>query len=169
MMIWIDDRRSVAQREPMTFGQWVADGHRLGWPTVNDIRYHMTTLFPPVRPRGWLELRMIDALPEEWWPVAVAVTTALLDDPTAAEHARHAVAPVREHWRAASRDALGDPALHDAARHCFAAARDALPRLRCDPATQVATSAYFERYVAQGRCPADDLLDDWSRLRTARV
>ena len=24
---------------------------------------------------------MIDALPEEWWPVAVAVTTALLDDP----------------------------------------------------------------------------------------
>ncbi len=25
--------------------------------------YHLTTLFPPIRPRGWLELRMIDTLP----------------------------------------------------------------------------------------------------------
>ncbi len=105
MMIWIDDQCSVAQRECMTFGQWVTDGHSLGWPTVDDVRYHLTTLFPPVRPRGWLELRMIDALPEEWWPVAVAVTTALLDDPTAAEHARRAVAPVSGRWYTASRDA----------------------------------------------------------------
>jgi glutamate--cysteine ligase len=169
MMIRVDDGDSVAQRERMTFEQWVADGHRLGWPTVDDVRYHLTTLFPPVRPRGWLELRMIDALPEEWWPVAVAVTTALLDDPIAAEHARRAVAPVRERWHTASRDALGDPALHEAALRCFAAARDALSRLRCDQATQAATSDYAERYVEQGRCPADDLLDDWSQLRTVRV
>ncbi len=169
MMIRVDDRRSVAQREPMTFGQWIAYGHQLGWPTVDDVRYHLTTLFPPVRPRGWLELRMIDALPEPWWPVAVAVTTALLDDPTAAEAARRAVAPVRDRWNRASRDALGDPLLHDAALRCFAAASDALPRLRCDPATRAATAAYFERYVEPGRCPADDLLDHWSRLRTARV
>ena len=33
---------------------------------------------------------MIDALPEAWWPVAVAVTVALLDDPLAAECATSA-------------------------------------------------------------------------------
>ena len=55
-------------------------------PTLDDLEYHLTTLFPPVRPRGWLELRMIDAVPDPWWRVAVAVdrgaraaTTALVD------------------------------------------------------------------------------------------
>ena len=38
--------------------RWIDDGHELGWPTLDDLAYHLTTLFPPVRPRGWLELRM---------------------------------------------------------------------------------------------------------------
>ncbi len=136
MMIRVSADRSVAQRESMTFGRWVQDGHALGWPTADDISHHLTTLFPPVRPRGWLELRMIDALPEEWWPVAVAVTTALLDDPEAVARARRATAPVRDHWRAASRDALTDRGLRDAAFECFEAALDALDRMRVDPETR---------------------------------
>ena len=108
----------------MSFEQWIVDGHALGWPTLDDLAYHVTTLFPPVRPRGWLELRMIDALPEQWWPVAVAVTVALLDDPLAAEWATVGDrARVRDRWSTAARDALHDPALGDAARWCFDAAR----------------------------------------------
>ncbi|MDP9397744.1 MAG: ergothioneine biosynthesis glutamate--cysteine ligase EgtA, partial [Actinomycetota bacterium] len=61
-------------------------------------------------------------------------------------------------WREAARDALTDPALHAAARACFTAALDALPRLGSPPALVAATSAYAERYVDAGRCPADDLL-----------
>src|SRR5581483_7026275 len=45
---------------PMTFRAWVRDGHPLGWPTADDLDYHLTTLFPPIRPKGWLELRFID-------------------------------------------------------------------------------------------------------------
>ena len=41
----------------MTFREWLTDGR----PTLTDLAYHLTTLFPPVRPQGWLELRMIDA------------------------------------------------------------------------------------------------------------
>ena len=93
MMICVDDEHSVAVQPRQSFEQWVVDGHALGWPTTDDLAYHVTTLFPPVRPRGWLELRMIDALPEEWWPVAVAITVALLDDPLAAECATAATAP----------------------------------------------------------------------------
>jgi glutamate--cysteine ligase len=160
MMMRVDDTRSVALRGPHSFEQWILDGHALGWPTPDDLAYHVTTLFPPVRPRGWLELRMIDALPEAWWPVAVAVTVALLDDPLAAEWATSATVGVRDRWGTAARDALHDPALADAARWCFDAAQLALERVGADAATIDATEEYAARFVRRARCPADDLLDD---------
>jgi glutamate--cysteine ligase len=163
MMVRVDDDRSDAVHSPQSFAQWMTDGQPAGWPTLDDLAYHVTTLFPPVRPRGWLELRMIDALPEEWWPVAVAVTVALLDDPLAAECARAATAPVRDRWDVAARDALHDAALAEAARWCFDAAQHALPRLGADAATIAATEDYAARYVRRNRCPADDLLDDPAR------
>ncbi len=49
-----------------------------GGPTLADLDYHLTTLFPPVRPRGYVEIRCLDALPDRWWP-AVAALTATLD------------------------------------------------------------------------------------------
>lgn len=67
-------------------------------PTREDLDYHLTTLFPPVRPRGHLELRMIDAQPgDDGWIVPLAVTAALFDDPEATETAYRAVKP----WRSA--------------------------------------------------------------------
>jgi glutamate--cysteine ligase len=169
MMIRLDDTRSVALREPMTFAEWIASGHELGWPTVDDLCHHLTTLFPPVRPRGWLELRMIDALPEDWWPVAVAVTTALLDDPVAAEAAAHAVAPTRGRWLDAARYGLADASLRTAAEACFSRAREAMPRLGADSSTVAATEAFHDRFVGRGRCPADDRLDHWNRLQAVTV
>jgi glutamate--cysteine ligase len=160
MMINVSAGQSIAMRDAITFSRWLDDGHELGWPTLDDFAYHLTTLFPPVRPRGWLELRMIDALPEEWWPVAVAVTAALLDDPSAADAAAEAVAPVRDSWTAAARDSLAVPALHRAAERCFAAAIGAFDRLAVDAETVRATELFHDRYVARGRCPADDLLDN---------
>jgi glutamate--cysteine ligase len=169
MMVRVDDTRSIAVCAPLAFEQWIVEGHELGWPTVDDLAHHVTTLFPPVRPRGWLELRMIDALPEQWWPVAVAITVALLDDPLAAEWAGSATAPVRDHWQIAARDALRDPDLGDAARWCFDAAQLALERLDVDAATIDATEEYAARFVRRSRCPADDLLDDWAGRPIAAV
>ena len=162
MMVRVDDAHSVAVRSPQSFEHWITYGQPLGWPTLDDLAYHVTTLFPPVRPRGWLELRMIDALPEEWWPVAVAVTVALLDDPLAAECATNATTPTRDRWSTAAREALHDPALAEAARWCFDAALHALERVGADPATIDAAEEYAERFVRRSRCPADDLLDDWA-------
>src|SRR5215469_12835413 len=48
----------------VTFRAWVRG--EIGvprHPTSEDLSYHLSTLFPPVRPRGHLELRMIDAQP----------------------------------------------------------------------------------------------------------
>ncbi|GAA3309072.1 hypothetical protein GCM10020295_72720 [Streptomyces cinereospinus] len=143
-------------------------------PTRDDLDYHVTTLFPPVRPRGHLELRMIDAQPgEDGWIVPLAVTTALFDDPEAAETAYRAVKPLAERagglpaphnplWLDAARYGLADPELREVAVECFAAALQALPRIGASTAVTDAVAAYRDHYVVRGRCPADDLLD---RLR----
>ncbi|MET9293934.1 ergothioneine biosynthesis glutamate--cysteine ligase EgtA [Streptomyces sp. NPDC003077] len=154
----------------LTFREWARTGVPRP-PTLEDLDYHVTTLFPPVRPRGHLELRMIDAQPGDGgWIVPLAVTAALFDDPEAAERAYRIVKPLAETagarpaprnplWRHAARRALGDPELHAAALACFETALEALPRRGASAEVTAAVAAYTERYVARGRCPADDLLD----------
>jgi glutamate--cysteine ligase len=155
----------------LTFRDWLRT-RRPRPPTAEDLAYHLTTLFPPVRPQGWLELRMIDAQEGDDWVVPVAVVTALVEDARAADAAAEAVEPVATPPRGgsapagsallrAARDGLAAPALADAARRCFEAARDALPRLGAGPDVRAAVDAYAARYVEQGRTPADDRLDAW--------
>jgi glutamate--cysteine ligase len=78
MFIRIDPDDCVAVLDGMTFADWLQRGHPLGWPTQADLAEHLTTLFPPVRPRGWFEIRTIDALGDECWPRAVELCAALL-------------------------------------------------------------------------------------------
>ncbi|MEV4611272.1 ergothioneine biosynthesis glutamate--cysteine ligase EgtA [Kitasatospora sp. NPDC049258] len=59
--------------------------------TLADLDYHRTTLFPPVRPRGHMELRMLDAQPGDGWLTPLALVSALLDDPVAADAAFEAL------------------------------------------------------------------------------
>ena len=165
MMLWPDgpaspDGPAVVPRPELTFGEWLDHGNEHGFPTTDDLTYHLTTLFPPVRPRGWLELRMIDGLPPEWWPVAVAVTTALIDDATAAATADGSLVATRGEWSTAARCGLADPALQRAAAACFDAARAALPRMGVDATTLAALDEYRLRYVDRGRSPAHDRIDE---------
>jgi len=81
-----DGARPVMARVP--FEKWLL-GHPAfdRRPTLADLDYHLSTLFPPVRPRGYLEIRGLDALPDRWWPGLVAFAVTLLDDPVAADAA----------------------------------------------------------------------------------
>ncbi|HEY3687539.1 MAG TPA: ergothioneine biosynthesis glutamate--cysteine ligase EgtA [Streptosporangiaceae bacterium] len=141
----------------MTFRDWLG-GSTWGYPDHDDLVFHLSTLFPPVRPRGWLELRMIDAVPRPYWPVVLAVATALLDDPVAADIAAEAVEPVATAWPEAARDAMADPALARCVRTLFEAALAALPRIGAPAELTRLVADYADRYVARGRCPADDVL-----------
>ncbi|MFI1329160.1 ergothioneine biosynthesis glutamate--cysteine ligase EgtA [Streptomyces sp. NPDC020845] len=153
----------------LTFRDWIRTGAPRP-PTRDDLDYHISTLFPPVRPRGHLELRMIDAQRgDDGWIVPLAVTVALFDDPEATETVYRVVKPLAETagpepapanplWRSAARHALADPELRAAATVCFTTALEALPRLGASPAIISAVAAFTDRYVARGRCPADDLL-----------
>jgi glutamate--cysteine ligase len=152
----------------LTFRQWMRSEVPRP-PTREDLDYHLTTLFPPVRPRGHLELRMIDAQPgDDGWMVPLAVTTALFDDAEAAETAYRVVKPLAETagwlpaphnplWVNAARDGLSDPELHTAAVTCFALALEALPRIGASRAVLDTVADFNERHVLRGRCPADDL------------
>lgn len=161
MLIRVSHDRYVPILTPLPFARWLETGHELGFPTVDDLEYHLGTLFPPVRARGWLELRMIDSLPHPWWTVAAAVCAALLDDPEAAERADRATLSTGGLWQEAARHGLAHPVLAKAARTCFAATLDALPRLSADAATVASVAAFRDRFVLPGRCPADETLDRW--------
>ncbi|MER8182042.1 ergothioneine biosynthesis glutamate--cysteine ligase EgtA [Kitasatospora sp. NPDC094015] len=74
----------------LTFRDWLRGaGERPA--TLADLDYHRTTLFPPVRPRGHMELRMLDAQPGDGWLTPLALVSALLDDPVAADEALEAL------------------------------------------------------------------------------
>jgi glutamate--cysteine ligase len=134
--------------------------------TLDDLEYHLTTLFPPVRPRGFLEIRVIDAQAGRDWEPVTAMVTALMDDEHAADLAAEACAPVAslsDPIRTAARHALADPVLATAALGCAEAALMALPRLGVDAATRTRAEDFVDRYTARGRCPAEERLDRWQR------
>jgi ergothioneine biosynthesis glutamate--cysteine ligase EgtA len=167
----------------LTFRDWLRDGtsavaggsgggappgrYSLRGATRDDLDYHLSTLFPPVRPRGHLELRMIDAQPDDGWIVPAAVATALVDDPRAADAAMAAAEPVwarcadaHEPWLRAARCGPADPLIARASKQCFEAADAALGRSSAPAPVREAVADFTERYVLQDRCPADDQLEE---------
>jgi glutamate--cysteine ligase len=94
----------------VTFADWVG-GALPTRPTTEDLEYHLGTLFPPVRPRGYLEVRYLDAQPPGEWIAPVAVLAALLTDAPTTDVVREICAPVGERWQAAARHGLADRSL----------------------------------------------------------
>jgi glutamate--cysteine ligase len=138
----------------VTFGDWVA-GALHPPPTTADLDYHVSTLFPPVRPRGHLEVRYVDAQPGRHWALPPAVLAALLSDPAVTARARQACAPTAGRWVSAARNGLADRVLQRAAVAVFELAVDALPALE-PPAWLVDDLVVaLERRVRRGLCPAD--------------
>ena len=137
------------------FADW-ADGRVLladRRPTFADLEYHLTTLFPPVRPRRWLEIRYLDSMPDAFWPAVVFTLVTLLDDPAAADIAAEAVEPVATAWDIAARVGLRDQRLYEAANRCVAVAAEKAPAELTDAMERLVRS------VEQGRCPGDYFSD----------
>ncbi|MGV9304120.1 ergothioneine biosynthesis glutamate--cysteine ligase EgtA [Nonomuraea sp. NPDC003727] len=170
MLVREDEERYRTVSDGSTFGDWLRSGGGRR-PTVEDLLYHATTVFPPVRPRGWLEIRYLDAQHPATWPVCVAVTCALVADDRAADAALAATEPFQGPHRyqelsgVAARCGLADPRLRRAAEACFRAALEALPRLGVDPGLAGEVAAFADRHVTTGRSPAADLMDPASTRR----
>ena len=149
----------------VTFADWVTGRARDGVlerpPTTDDLDYHVSTLFPPVRPHGHLEVRYLDGQPGDDWALPAAVLLALTSSPAVVDRVREVCAPVARSWVPAARDALADPALARAAAVLFPLACDVLAA--GDGALLDAPGPVLDRLrevteqrVLRGRCPADD-------------
>jgi glutamate--cysteine ligase len=153
----VRDGESLAPvTERIPFAQWLRGAARgrspfTRPPTTADLDYHLTTLFPPVRPRGYLELRCLDALPDRWWPALAAITVTLVDDPVAAGAAADLCASVTDSWDTAARHGLADEAIRRAVTGCVEVA------LRhCPPALKPEVEAYAALLDA-GSSPSQEL------------
>ncbi|HVV10622.1 glutamate-cysteine ligase family protein [Amycolatopsis sp.] len=103
----------------VTFGDWVSRQGAAGLlspPTAEDLAYHLTTMFTPVRPHGYLEVRYLDAQPGQRWLHPVALFTALLARPSTVDRVRELCEPVAGEWERAARLGLADGKIAAVAR-----------------------------------------------------
>jgi glutamate--cysteine ligase len=152
----------------VSFRDWLAYGEKAvpdhPPPTRDDLEYHLSTLFPPVRPRGFLEVRYLDAQPGDAWVVPVAVVAALTQDARCAEAALDACAGVRGRWWDAARHGVRDRALGRAALTVLSGAAEALRRLPGHEPLAESVERFTDRWTSRGRSPADDLSAHPTRL-----
>jgi glutamate--cysteine ligase len=163
---------AVPGRPGWTFERWLRDGHpRFGRPSVSDLRYHLTTLFPEVRPRGFLEIRSADSVPARWRAAPVTLLAGMLYD----DRARGEILAVLERHQAQlprllSRAAIvgvSDPVLCALAVEAWSlalAGARRLPQGFVASADLVRAETFLDRFTLRGRCPSDELRE---RLATS--
>lgn len=152
-----------------TLETWIRHGHpRWGRPDPDDVRYHLTTLFPEVRPRhGTLEIRTPDSLPLRFLPALVALVSGAVYDRSAGHEILELTAgnDLTDLWRRAARWGLQDPALAGPASRVWNIALEAArsSTLRISTVHRDDAAEYVERYVHAARCPSDVLLETLAR------
>jgi glutamate--cysteine ligase len=139
-----------------TFAEWNARGA----VAMEDWRTHLTTLFPDVRPKGFVEVRAADAVPPEWYAAPVVFLGGLVYHAPSFDAARElAGAPDPALLERAGNLALRDEAIASAARDLFTLALEGAealgPGWLC-PADLEEARAFFDTYTNQGLSPADD-------------
>jgi glutamate--cysteine ligase len=99
----------------VTFADWIA-GALPRPPTTDDLDYHVSTMFTPVRPRGYLEVRYLDAQPPGEWVTPAVLLVALLSSEQAIGRVLEVAEPAVDRWLEAARLGLTDPCLARIAR-----------------------------------------------------
>ncbi|HVL97848.1 MAG TPA: glutamate-cysteine ligase family protein [Egibacteraceae bacterium] len=154
----------VVGRPGWSFGTWLRHGDAdLGRPTADDLTYHLTTLFPEVRARGFLEFRGVDALPARWRAVPVVLLAGALYDARATEQIRAVLERLRPRLPAllerAGIGGVADPAMCALAVECWSLALAGAQRLPAGyvRAADLRTAEEFlDHFTMRGRCPADE-------------
>jgi len=140
-------------RAAVPFDRWIETG-----ADMDDLRRHLTTLFPEVRPRGYLELRLFDALSPRWYAVPLVVASGLLYDVEALNEADALLGPVgSESLEAAGRRGLRDDALRAHALEIFDIALAGARRadIADEPSLELARD-FRARLTARGLDPGDE-------------
>ena len=139
-----------------SFSEWMQTGR----PTMEDWNFHLSTLFPEVRPRGYFEVRSADAVSPEHLPAAISFVVGLVYDEKMSRAAAELVGPADAGaLQIAGRAGLADPAIREKAIELTDLAIAGCESLATGyiSAADVDSAAYFfDRYTRQGRSPGDD-------------
>ena len=148
--------RGAPERGYPTFGELL----RSGWATHQDLETHFSTLFPDVRPRGYLEVRAMDAVPEAWSAAPLALVAGITYHQRALRDAAELLGEGDEVLlERAGREGLRDDAIAATSVALFEIALRGARSLGdfFAPADLEQARAYFEAYTSRGRSPADDV------------
>ncbi len=157
-------------RDRITFRRFLKEGFEGERATLADWELHLSTVFPEVRLKRTIEVRGADATA---LPLAVglgALWRGLLDDPAARAEGWRLVAERtlaerealrREVPRAGMSARFGGRPVRDLAVELCRISKDGLSRLP-NGAADAALIEPLLAYASAGRCPADDMLDDYA-------
>jgi glutamate--cysteine ligase len=126
--------------------------------SVADVRRHLSTLFPPVRPRRWLEVRCIDMVDGVALRAAVAAVVALASDRVIGRVLAQPAHGVT--FTEAASLGLASPQCRAAVNDLFAVlveyeAETPGPSDGSSSEFGGALAAFQERFLAHGHCPGD--------------
>jgi glutamate--cysteine ligase len=152
------DGGSWAAPAGLSFAAWIEAGARgeLPVPTTDDLDYHLSTMFPPVRPRGYLEIRYLDAQPGDDWVHPFVLVCALMSSASLVDAVLEATEPARDRWLEAGRHGLEDPSVRTAAAAVVDLGCAAVADLDLAPATVSAVLDHLPQLVSttSRRCSA---------------
>lgn len=120
---YILEARVILGATSQTFRDWLTQPDP---PTVDDLDRHITTLFPPVRPRGYLEFRMLDALPALGRQAAVATVWTLMTNDDVGDAASAAAHALDDPWQLSYNEGTANADRHAAAVHMLSVSADGL-------------------------------------------
>ncbi|MBS1913647.1 MAG: hypothetical protein JST22_16790 [Bacteroidetes bacterium] len=161
MMIQEEGGEMSVPAERLSFAEWMTGHERSGYPDWSDWRLHLSTLFPDVRARGWMEIRSIDMLPRRWWSVPVAIACTLLYNDECLDAALELIESTRGSTGQPNGHPVGREADYGVGCRLLALAYGAIPNgeLRADLAS------YCDTFVITGTTPGDAI--DHAEMRTA--
>jgi glutamate--cysteine ligase len=110
----------------LSFRNWMRSGN----PDENDWLFHLSTLFPEVRPKEFFEIRSPDAIESDFLAAPIVFVTGLVYDQESADAARGLLAaPSDALLERAGRLGLNDPDIHRVTVKLVALALDGARRL----------------------------------------
>lgn len=131
-----------------TFREWMLSGK----VTLEDWNFHLSTLFPEVRPKEYFELRSADTIEPEWLAAPVLFVTALIYDRTSSQRAFEIVGtPNPDLLELAGIKGVAHPALRRMARTLADIALDGAQTLGEDYISRrdiETAAAYFDRKLS---------------------
>jgi glutamate--cysteine ligase len=133
-----------------------------GAATMDDWHRHLTTLFPEVRPRGYLEMRAIDALPVSSAAAPITLLTGIAYDSTSLNQAIDVLGTAQTALlHVAGEQGLDNDRLSRMALELVDIGLAGCRRLgpsAVDGADLERAAEFFDRYTRRRLCPADDSL-----------